>query len=122
MKIKPGLEDMWKSAISIGPDSPEDVPGTKGYAQAIVDFTIRWADLMESAIEKGTPLEKCAEKLSHDADTDGITGNMYGMAVHLLSTYWVHGDTLRVWHNAKYNVGAEEKGTVNPAVFTMEMK
>ena len=58
-----------------------------------------------------------AEKCSHDADTDGITGFMYGAAVSILSNHWKYGELLRKWHNKEY--GHEGDGVVNPAVLTI---
>ena len=58
-----------------------------------------------------------AEKLSRDADTEGITGFMYGYAVNILSREWKYGDELRRWHNRKYDYDGE--GTVNPAILTV---
>lgn len=84
------------------------------YGACIFRYTEKWADLMEAEIDKGNALEKVAQDTSHTADTEGITGNMYGMAVHVLSICWIHGEQLRVWHNKKY--GQEGEGTVNPAV------
>ena len=58
-----------------------------------------------------------AEKLSREADTEGITGFMYGCAVNILSRVWKYGDELRMWHNGKYDYQGE--GTVNPAILTV---
>ena len=95
------------------------------YGAAAVSYAARWANLMESAIESGTPLEECADKLSHDADTDGITGFMYGCAVAILAKCWKHGEALRRWHNLKTQFGTEgEKanasgGVLNPALLNI---
>ena len=58
-----------------------------------------------------------ADKLSHEADVEGITGFMYGCAVSILSQCWKYGEELRKWHNKEYNY--EGDGVVNPAVFTI---
>jgi hypothetical protein len=66
-----------------------------------------------------------ADRLSHEADTDGITGFMYGCAVQAIAHFWVHGEELRCWHNLKTQIHQEgEKanlsGTVlNPAVIVV---
>ena len=56
-----------------------------------------------------------ADKLSHEADTEGITGYMYGCAVSILSQCWKYGEYLRKWHNKEYNYDGD--GVVNPAIF-----
>ncbi len=88
------------------------------YGAATMKYAAMWARLMEGEINAGASLESCAKRLSHLADTDGITGFMYGCAVSILSQCWVHGEALRVWHNRDYGV-ASETGTVNPAVLTI---
>lgn len=72
---------------------------------------------MEKSIEKGAAVSEIAEASSNAADTEGITGFMYGCAVNLLARFWVHGEALRAWHNQKY--GYEGVGTVNPAILSI---
>lgn len=61
---------------------------------------------------------------SHTADTEGVTGFMYGCAVTQLYWHWVHGEELRRWHNLDTQIGDEgEKanesgGVLNPAILT----
>jgi len=98
-----------------------------GYGKAIMDYAERWADLMEAQLALGIKLENCAKQTSYDADTDGITGFMYGAAVSVLAQCWKYGEQLRRWHNLDiqiHNEGelANEKGTVlNPALMTIEI-
>lgn len=89
-----------------------------GYGLACYTFAERWANLMESEIGNGKPLQEIADKTSHDADTEGITGFMYGCAVSILTHCWVHGEELRKWHNKEY--GYEGDGVVNPAILTIK--
>jgi len=91
---------------------------TDPYGGAVVTYAERWARLMESALSRGESIESSAKRTSSLADNEGITGFMYGAAVHTLSQVWEHGDTLRQWHNKKYGVESET-GTVNPAVITI---
>ena len=94
---------------------------TDGYGAGIIADAERWARIMEGRMSQGDTLEGCAEEASHTADTDGITGFMYGAAVSTLATCWIHGDALRRWHNLKTQIGKEgeranENGaTLNPA-------
>lgn len=98
---------------------------TDPYGKACVDYATRWADLMEARIASGEALENCAEESSHTADTDGITGFMYGCAVNALAHCWIHGERLRRWHNLKTQFHDEgEKanqngGVLNPAVLVI---
>jgi hypothetical protein len=91
---------------------------TDPYGMGIFRYAEAWALLMEAAIENGEPLQDVAKKLSHEADTEGITGYMYGAAVNILSQCWEHGEALRVWHNKDY--GHEGDGVVNPAIITIQ--
>ncbi len=119
----------WEETVRINTDP---------YGKATVDYAEAWADLMEKRMVGGEKLEKIAKQASHDADTDGITGFMYGCAVGFLSGAWVHGEQLRQWqlrqwqlrqwHNLDSQIRdegekANEKGTVlNPALLMDETK
>lgn len=87
-----------------------------------------WADLMEAEMVKGATLSDMAERTSHEADTEDITGFMYGIAVNFLYHVWEHGDALRRWHNKKTQIGTEgdeaneNDGVLNPALLIMEKK
>lgn len=91
---------------------------TDPYGDAIIRYAETWARLMEGAVSSGETIVACAQRTSQLADTEGITGFMYGAAVGILSAVWVHGDELRRWHNWAYGVTEEKAkgGTVNPAV------
>lgn len=88
------------------------------YGACVFRYAERWANLMEDEINNGKKIKAIAKKLSHDADTEGITGNMYGYAVDILSQCWEHGEELRIWHNSKYNHKGD--GVVNPVILTIE--
>ncbi len=92
------------------------------YGAAVVRYAENWARLMQAKLKCGARLEDIAEASSGEADTEGISGFMYGAAVSMLSQCWIHGEGLRVWHNLKTQVGNEgEKanksgGVLNPAL------
>ena len=107
---------------------------TDPYGRRCFTYAEDWADLMEEEIarrkavsqaEVYETIQACAKPLSHEADTDGITGFMYGMAVSILSGSWVHGDLLRRWHNLATQIGTEGEeanrngGTLNPALLVI---
>ena len=79
-------------------------------------------------MKRGKQIEDIAKDLSHKADTEGITGFMYGMAVKILCDCWVHGEALRLWHNKDIQIKdegdkANEDGKVlNPALLVVEAK
>ena len=95
------------------------------YGAAVFRFAERWADLMEARLASGSTLTDCADETSREADDEGITGFMYGMAVSILSQVWVHGEALRRWHNLDTQIGDEgEKanesgGVLNPALLNV---
>jgi len=96
-----------------------------GYGKAVIDYAEQWARIMEARMANGEQLGNIADECSHIADTDGITGFMYGCAVSILSKVWKHGEELRLWHNIKTQIhkegeNANASGTVlNPAVLTV---
>ena len=87
------------------------------YGSATFRYAERWANEMENAMDNGKELKDIAKQISNDADTEGITGFMYGMAVSILSQCWEHGDDLRKWHNGEYDYTGD--GVVNPAIITI---
>lgn len=109
MKIKAGKEKDFETFV--------EVNSKDAYSLGVVNYMKRWAELMEKEIENGSKLVDIADRTSHIADTEGITGFMYGCVVRALSEFWEHGEELRKWHNKKYNY--EGDGTVNPAIITV---
>ena len=95
------------------------------YGGGIIRYAINWADIMESKISNGEELENIAEQSSFDADTEGITGFMYGAAVSVLASCWEHGEELRRWHNVVTQIGTEGEeankngGVLNPALLSI---
>lgn len=119
MKLKAGTESEYATY--------KDINAKDGYSKGVVDFGERWADLMEADIAAGKTVAQSAPEASSQADTDGITGFMYGAAVSALSHFWEHGDALRAWHNREYlpeDKAAEADktgGVVNPAIVTINV-
>jgi hypothetical protein len=117
MKIKD--VEGWKKARENNQDE---------YGKAILDYAESWANLMEKEMESGKKLEDIATSTGSEADTEGITGFMYGAAVSMLAQAWEHGEELRIWHNLSLQIGnegelANAKGTVlNPALLNMGVK
>lgn len=109
MKIKAGKEKDFEQFVEI---NSKDF-----YSLGVVTYMKRWAELMEKEIANGAKLVDIADKTSHEADIEGITGFMYGCAVSALSQFWEHGEELRRWHNKEYNY--EGDGVVNPAIITI---
>ena len=78
-------------------------------------------------MEKGEKLEDVANECSNEADTEGITGFMYGAAVSVLASCWEHGEELRRWHNLKTQIrdegekANESGGVLNPALLNIEV-
>lgn len=111
MKILEGHEKEYKDWYDKNSD---------GYSRVCFTYAERWAEMLENVIESSTEdvmkvIVDNADKLSHEADTEGITGYMYGRAVSILSQYWKYGEYLRKWHNKEYNYDGD--GVVNPAIF-----
>lgn len=123
MQIKEGMQDAYSEYVTINSND--------GYSKAVIDYTERWADLMEQHFAnyaEGGPehwIALDADRLSSEADKDfGITGFQYGCAVSALAHFWVYGEELRRWHNLKTQIGTEgEKanesgGVLNPALLS----
>jgi len=109
----PEAEEEWKAGRA---------KNTDPYGNACFVYADRWARLMQAEAKDYTNIDVVvltgiADKASTEADIEGITGFMYGMAVSILSKVWKHGEALRKWHNKEYN--HEGDGVVNPAVLTI---
>ncbi len=118
MKIKQGEQANWDKCVEVNSKDP--------YSARCVSYAKDWAELMEAEIAKGKTVAEVAAATSRVADTDGITGFMYGAAASTLSHVWEHGEELRRWHNK--DVAGEEQGekanatpgaVVNPAVLVI---
>ena len=113
MKILEGKEKEYKDWYDKNSD---------GYGRACFTYVERWADMLENLIESSdedvmTIFAENADRLSHEADIEGITGFMYSCAVSILSQCWRYGEELRKWHNKKYNYDGD--GVINPAVLSI---
>lgn len=99
-----------------------------GYGGGVMTFAERWARLMQAEIAAGKTLADVAKETSHAADTEGITGFMYGCAVSMLAEVWQHGEELRRWHNKDTQIGTEGDraneagGVLNPALLNISSK
>lgn len=98
---------------------------TDNYGACVIRYAQRWAELMEVQIEAGKVVKEIAKQTSHEANTEGITGFMYGAAVRVLSECWRHGEDLRQWHNLATQLGNEGElanqngGVLNPAILNI---
>lgn len=115
MKIINGMEQAYKDWYNKNLDP---------YGHACFTYAERWAEMLEDKIEYSSDsparvIIDNANQLSYKADTEGITGAMYGFAVGILSQCWEYGEELRKWHNKEYNYDGD--GVVNPAVMTIDM-
>ena len=114
MKIIEGKEKEYKDWYDKNSD---------GYSRAFSTYAERWAEMMEEKIEASSDdvmkvIVDNADKLSYEADEEGITGFMYGCAVSILSQCWKYGELLRKWHNGEYNYDGD--GVVNPAILRIK--
>ena len=69
------------------------------YSKGVVDYAERWANMMEDEISNGKNIEDIAESISFKADTEGITGFMFGCAKDTLIKYWEYGEILEKLKN-----------------------
>ena len=117
MKLKDA--EGWKKANDANTDP---------YGHRVMTYSEDWANFMEREIAAGKTIAECAKATSREADTDGITGFMYGAAVSTLSQAWEHGEELRRWHNLDTQLGDEGEranesgGVLNPALLNVRCK
>ena len=97
------------------------------YGSGVIRFSNRWAELMEDQLSTaGQNLKDIAQSASEAADTEGISGFMYGCAVSELAYFWQYGEELRRWHNLRTQIrhegekANESGGVLNPALLTIQ--
>ena len=103
MKILPGKEEEyanWKAT--------NEKDGI-GAGAEIFRYLEAWADLMEARMAEGEKLEDIVEETSRLADTNGITGSMYGFASSVLCQEWLHGNELHQWQHNKMEKQEKER-------------
>lgn len=120
MTLREGTEDDWAKGLANNTDP---------YGRRCFTYADQWAALMEARIGDGDPaavIPEVAQAASREADTDGITGFMYGAAVSILAGCWAHGEVLRRWHNRDVQLGDEgdkaneSGGVLNPALLSVQ--
>lgn len=91
------------------------------YGLGVLHFAKAWAIYMEKDIIANNNIltKEIMESCCTKADTEGITGFMYGCAVGFLSKCWIYGEQLRQIHNGEYNIDSLVEGVVNPAVLVI---
>ena len=115
MKIRD--QEKWEVSVASNQDM---------YGKGVINFVERWADLMEAHIKNGELLDDFAKETSHEADSEGISGFMYGCAVGVMSECWEYGEQLRRWHNLDVQCQEEGErankggGVLNPALLSFE--
>ncbi len=120
MKIRQGQETIYADWFAKNDDD---------YGRRCFTYAEEWAALLEARMTADTTPQDVilafAKEDSRTADTDGITGFMYGMAVSILAESWEHGEILRRWHNKTIQLGTEgdraneEGGVLNPALLSL---
>lgn len=105
MKIKNEREEKYKKYVSNNTDP---------YGKAIIDA----GEAFGSAVDEGKTFEE-AEKIALDTE-DGLTGYMVGAMYSALAHFHPRGEEIKDWWNEKFGKPKGEKGTVNPAIFTVK--
>jgi hypothetical protein len=116
-------QDYWDKGLEANKDP---------YGRRCFTYAEEWANLLEKRIPADATEPQVmkiivdhAKADSHTADTDGITGFMYGAAVSILSQCWKYGEQLRRWHNLDTQLGTEGEeankkgGVLNPALLNI---
>lgn len=124
-------EGRWAEFIESNP------PQTRGgYGYACCRFASEFATRMDQemiadGVDQDVPaavakwIDAHAERISAEADNEGITGFMYGRAVRMIVECWRHGEIFRRWHNKETQIGTEgdeankSGGILNPAIIVV---
>jgi hypothetical protein len=74
----------------------KDKNSSDGYSLRCFTYAEEW-DMMEADMAKGLKLADIADQRSREADTDGITGFMFGCACAVLKNCWHHSEDFKRW-------------------------
>jgi hypothetical protein len=88
----------WEKGVANNPDE---------YGKAVYRYASEWATRMEAEMAQGKKISEIAKRTSREANDEGITGFMHGLAVSLLAQGWKYGEALRLWHNLETQIGTE---------------
>lgn len=105
MKLKAGLENDY---AELRANNTKDF-----YSAGIINYAERWCNMMEERIEKGESVAQAAEETQYAADTDLISGCMFGYSLNVLCQFWEHGAELREWYDSKYDIVEETNTQTN---------
>jgi len=95
MKIKKGQEQVYQDWYDKNPDP---------YGNACFRYANNWAFILESKIKSGQKITKeIIEQVSHDADTEEITGFMFGVAKSILINCWEYGHMIEYYYTNDEN-------------------
>lgn len=116
MTTREGMADEWAKTVARNGDP---------YGAATIRYAETWARLMEARVASGDSVAGCASATSRVANSEGISGAMYGYAVAILSRVWIRGEELRRWHNLDAQIknegerANESGGVLNPTLLVM---
>lgn len=100
MQVKEGLQADWEALVERNSHD--------SYSKGVVDYMLNWSKAMEQEIANGKTVAEAAGATESSANTETITLAMFNMAVRELARHWVHGEELRLWHNAKWGYPGHE--------------
>lgn len=67
---------------------------TDHYGAGVLRYAQTWARVMEGMHANGARIPDIAERCSHIADSEGISGSMHAFAKAALRQVWIHGGQL----------------------------
>lgn len=120
MQFAEGKAEDWAKGLANNQDP---------YGNACYRFASEWATRMEATNPDSltdSEFRVMMDRTSREADDEGITGFMFGVAVSMLAACWMHGERLRRIHNLATQIRDEgEKanktgGVLNPALLRIE--
>ncbi|MCI9434360.1 MAG: hypothetical protein HFI86_03660 [Bacilli bacterium] len=103
--VKPETIEEWLNFV--------DINTNDGYSACIVKAVIS----MIKKLDEGISFEEAEHKVY--TEELGLTGFMAGAATSALSHFAKNGDEYRKEWNKQYGIDDDEKGTVNPAILTL---
>lgn len=89
MKIRKGQEKIYQNWL----DNNQD-----GYGNACFRYADTWATLLEAKMSGQSLTKEIIEQVSTDADTEGITGFMFGAAKSILINCWEYGHLIEYFY------------------------
>ncbi len=93
-----------------------EINSKDGYSKAVIDCGETFGNL----IDEGRSFDEAEKMMLETAEGSELTGYMMGAIMAAVAHFHPRGEEVKAWWNKQYGGTGEEKGTINPAILSIE--